>query len=287
MKCECSICGNIWYSVASNVLQGKGCVNCYHKKSSITRMKTTSQFVSELKNINPHILIIGEYIGANKHIKCKCLIHNIDFEMSPTHLLKGKTGCVECTKIKNHLSNNKTHEKFVKELSEVDDSIILLDEYYNSHSSARVKCKICGNIWSVPNVGNLLIGLYKCKKCHNNLHSIGENKISSYLNDHNINYSIHKTFDDLYGVNGGKLSYDFFIEEMNILIEYQGIQHSISVEHFGGDKQLEIQKEHDTRKRKYAENNNLYLVEIWYYDYDNIDKILDDLFKNPVTTTAV
>lgn len=287
MKCECSICGNIWYSVASNVLQGKGCANCYHKKSSITRMKTTSQFVSELKNINPHILIIGEYIGANKHIKCKCLIHNIDFEMSPTHLLKGKTGCVECTKIKNHLSNNKTHEKFVKELSEVDDSIILLDEYYNSHSSAKVKCKICGNIWTVPRVGNLLMGLYKCKICYCQHCSNGENKISKYLKIHNIDYDIHKTFDGLYGVKGGKLSYDFYIENMNLLIEYQGEQHSNSVEYFGGEKQLLKQKEHDERKRKYAKENNYKLVEIWYYDYDCIDLILDDLFKNPVTTTAV
>ena len=287
VKCECSTCGHIWNPIASNILRGKGCSNCHFEKLSRIKRKTTEQFICEMKSINPQILITGEYLGASKHISCKCLIHNIDFKMSPNHLLHNKTGCIECVRIKNHLSGNKTHELFVKELSEVDDSIILLDEYYNSHSSAKVKCKICGNIWTVPRVGNLLMGLYKCKICYCKPHSNGENKISEYLKSHNIDYDIHKTFDGLYGVKGGKLSYDFYIKNINLLIEYQGEQHSNSVEYFGGEKQLLKQKEHDERKRKYATENNYKLVEIWYYDYDCIDAILDDLFKNPVTTTAV
>ena len=268
VKCECSVCGRIWNPKASNILQGKGCSNCHFKKLSRIKRKTTEQFIYEMKSINPQILITGEYLGAGKHISCKCLIHDINFEMSPNHLLHNKTGCIECVRIKNHLSGNKTHELFVEELSKVDDSIILLDEYYNSKKKKKIKCKL------------------KCKICHKP-HSHGEIKISNYLKKYNISYDTNKTFDGLYGVNGGRLSYDFYIEDMNLLIEYQGIQHSESIEVFGGEEQFLKQKEHDRRKREYAKENNIHLVEIWHYDYDYIETILDNLFKNPVTTTAV
>lgn len=35
-----------------------------------------------------------------------------------------------------------------------------------------------------------------------------------------------------------------------------------------------IQDEHDKRKRNYAKEHNINLLEIWYYDMDNIEEIL-------------
>jgi len=35
------------------------------------------------------------------------------------------------------------------------------------------------------------------------------------------------------------------------------------------------QLEHDRRKREYAKKHNINLLEIWYWDFDNIEKILD------------
>ena len=32
--------------------------------------------------------------------------------------------------------------------------------------------------------------------------------------------------------------------------------------------------------KKYALENNIRLLEIWYYDYDNIDEILDEFIQN-------
>ena len=34
------------------------------------------------------------------------------------------------------------------------------------------------------------------------------------------------------------------------------------------------QQEHDKRKREYAEEHNIELLEIWYWDYDKIENIL-------------
>ena len=84
-----------------------------------------------------------------------------------------------------------------------------------------------------------------------------------------------KKFNNLFGINNGLLSYDFFLPKYNLLIEYQGEQHDRPIKYFGGEEQFKIQKEHDNRKRKYAMKNNMQLLEIWYYDFDNIENILN------------
>ena len=75
------------------------------------------------------------------------------------------------------------------------------------------------------------------------------------------------------------MSFDFYIPDWNILIEFQGIQHEKPVDFFGGEEQFLIQQEHDRRKRKYAEDNNIKLLEIWYYEIKSIPYILDEIFS--------
>ena len=60
-----------------------------------------------------------------------------------------------------------------------------------------------------------------------------------------------------------------------MLVECQGIQHYEPIEYFGGEEQFKIQQEHDRRKREYAEKKGYKLLEIWYYDFDNIEEILN------------
>ena len=50
--------------------------------------------------------------------------------------------------------------------------------------------------------------------------SHGERKIKLYLDKNNVEYISQKTFDGLYGIGGKNLSYDFYIEKLNLLIEY-------------------------------------------------------------------
>lgn len=76
------------------------------------------------------------------------------------------------------------------------------------------------------------------------------------------------------------LSYDFYIPTSNVLIEYQGEQHEKPFNYFGSEKKLTIQKEHDKRKKIYAESNGIYLLEIWYWDFNNIEKILTDKLED-------
>ena len=84
-------------------------------------------------------------------------------------------------------------------------------------------------------------------------------------------------FDDLIGTGNRKLSFDFYVYTYNLLIEYQGEQHYRPVEYFGGIEQFKIQQEHDRRKREYAKNNDINLLEI-RYDQD-VGTVLDEYFQ--------
>ena len=107
------------------------------------------------------------------------------------------------------------------------------------------------------------------------LRSGGEYNIIQWLEKNNIEYESQKKFPNLVGINGGNLSYDFYLPTYNLLIEAQGQQHITPKELFGGEEQFQKQQEHDKRKRDYAEANGYKLLEIWYYDYDRIEEILN------------
>lgn len=117
----------------------------------------------------------------------------------------------------------------------------------------------------------------KCRNCNS---SKGEQKINKYLTDNNIEFISQKTFKYLIGVGNGNLSYDFYLPQYNLLIEYQGEQHEKFIKGFHkSEEDFIIQKEHDRRKKKYAKDNNIELLEVWYYDYENIEEILINLLR--------
>lgn len=73
--------------------------------------------------------------------------------------------------------------------------------------------------------------------------------------------------------------YDFYIPSFNLLIEYQGEQH---YQHIKFDKTIEYgkrrlknQQMNDSIKREYAKKHNIELLEIHYWDFDNIEQILE------------
>lgn len=138
---------------------------------------------------------------------------------------------------------------------------------------------------------------FRCPECD---YSKGEERIENYFK--NINWNGYKqitynqlptkekqnskyisqySFNKLLGIRGRPLSYDFYLPIYNLLIEYQGQQHEKFIKGFHRSKKdFKIQQEHDRRKRQYAKDHNIKLLEIWYWDYDNIEKILkQELFN--------
>ena len=103
--------------------------------------------------------------------------------------------------------------------------------------------------------------------------SNGERIAEEYFKTNNITYYAEKTFPDC--KDKQVLPYDFYLPDYKIILEIMGKQHEEPVEFFGGEKQFEIRQKHDKIKKDYAINNGYKFLEIWYYDFDNIEEILN------------
>ena len=151
-------------------------------------------------------------------------------------------------------------------------------------------CKECGHKWYAQIASrNKSNGCPECCKSkgekkideiliNNNLVKLSQEELDQLIdeNKYNKNYFIpQKEFDNLIGLGGGLLSYDFYIPKYTFLCEFQGIQHEKYIPgfHKSYDDFLK-QLEHDKRKREYAQIHNINLLEIWYYDFDRIEEIL-------------
>lgn len=260
--CKCKLDGNEWYGIPSNLLNGQGCPICGKKKLGDALKKTNTEFLSEFNSINNNIELLSNYNGAYTKILCRCNVCNHEWSTYPNNLTRGH-GCPKCAGL------IKTHIDFIAEMEQKHPDIIVLGEYKNAKTPILCKCKIDKNEWfATPN--RLLSGT-GCPQCNE---SKGEKIITDILTKNNICFMRQKTFDELYGIGNRNLSYDFHIPSLNILIEFQGEQHYEPIDYFGGEKRFEIQQEHDKRKRKYAKDNNIKLIEIPYWDFENIEEIL-------------
>lgn len=220
-------------------------------------------------------LLSEEYNGAFIYLKWKCLKEDCGeiFEMSWNNIFSNKNNCSYCAGKQVGLSNclaTKNPELSAEWHPTLNGDLTPYDVTCNSHKNIWWKCNECGCEWEAfvysRNNGNC------CPECNK---SKGEKKIINWLNNNFINYKSQIGFNKLIGVNNGNLSYDFYLPQYNLLIEYQGEQHEKYIPGFHKSKKdFEKQVEHDRRKREYAYNNNIKLLEIWYWDYDNIENIL-------------
>ena len=89
----------------------------------------------------------------------------------------------------------------------------------------------------------------------------------------------------------GKFAIDIFVPSLNLAVEYNGEQHYIPVERYGGQEKLDKQQERDAFVRKKCEEFNILLLE-WHYEikvtassvYDLYSKHVDlKNYKSPLT----
>lgn len=143
-----------------------------------------------------------------------------------------------------------------------------LSELKNSHSKIKIKCKKHNYVF-FQFVYSHLNG-HGCPICND---SFGERNIRMFLEKNKINFEVYKTFPNLKDKNS--LSYDFYIPDKNVLIEYNGIQHYKNISFFyKTEHDWHRQLHHDWMKRKYARKNNIKLLII--KEINDINKILKE-----------
>lgn len=269
--CICKIHNCDVYTTPEKYLRrNQGCKLCAIEKSKCAIRYTDKSYKEKAYSLNKNIKILSTYQNVKKRIHVRCKVCNYEWNPIAETLVWNKPcGCPNC-------SGNaiKTPESFESELKITHPELKLLSPYIRANRKLHVLCTDCNRDFMVtPN--KLQQGQHcpYCKISH------GESVIRSILTNLSIEFEMQKRFDDLKGVGGRKLSYDFYLPTYNFLVEYQGEQHEKPVVFKGTNKKtsllsFEKQQEHDRRKREYAKNHGIYLLEIWYWDFNNIEQIL-------------
>lgn len=180
---------------------------------------------------------------------------------------KSGNRCSECRK-ENMNKKFKASYEDVKMYIESFGYELLSDEYINGYQKLELKCPN-GHKYNA-NFHNFKGGKRRCPMCKV---SKGEQKIIDWLKENNISYIYDEPyFKNLLSPLGNPLRPDFIIEDKKIWIEYDGKFHYNKMYDEDGYETLKI---HDKLKDIYAKENEWKLIRIPYWDFDNVEKILN------------
>lgn len=248
----------------TNLRSGKTC-GCAHRNYTKDDLLNNKKFP---KNIE----IIGEYVNDSTPILVKCKECGKEWKVEPNRLINGRT-CSGCNKIAR---DKKNRENFLKKIELLAYDITIISEYQSVYKPITYICNKCGNVYTISYAGNLLKRKPPCNYCNK---SLGEGIIGDWLENHHIEYIRECVFDKcIYKEN---LHYDFYLPNENMAIEYQGEQHYFPVNFKGGKhnptEEFKNNQIRDNIKREYCQNHNIKLVEIPYFEKNNIATILSEL----------
>jgi hypothetical protein len=154
----------------------------------------------------------------------------------------------------------------------------LYDEegYVNCKSKIRIFCKKCQKHFT--QMVKVHLNNHGCPYCNE---SKGEAAIAKYLNQLKIKFYDYHGFPGL--VHKNALKYDFYLYELNLLIEFDG-EHHFKVINRSKDMCKNIEnfeqiKIRDKIKDKWALDNNIPLLRIPYWDFDKIKEIIDNFIS--------
>lgn len=112
--------------------------------------------------------------------------------------------------------------------------------------------------------------------------------IRNILNKNSVNFESQYKFDDLRSeITNYALRFDFAIfnkeKELSFLLEYDGEQHingtRFSPRQEENEEKFMKTKLYDEQKNKYCENNNIELLRIPHWEFDNIEEIIISKLK--------
>ena len=261
----------LWESTPDNVLHSTGCRLCRGEAIGNKLIKSHELYIDELYQVNPYIEVIESYIGANTPILHKCKVDGYIWLATPANILYG-CGCPECKARMLSQMFRKSHDQYIKEVAAINFNIEVLGQYVNSHTPILHRCKLDGHTWKIA-PSNVLNG-QGCPCCQE---SKGERQIRQWLESNNIIYVYQKTFTDC--KNKKELPFDFYLQEYNMCIEFDGLQHFEPVDFAGkgeiwAKKQFDKIQYNDEIKNQYCKKNNIHLLRIPYFK--NIEEELNN-----------
>lgn len=273
LRLLCNICKYEWDTTRlSSIRGGSNCPKCARSRVSEDQKKYTSEYV-KLYLDTLDLDLISEYINTNAYIKVKCKLCEYEWACTFSARLGAKNGCRRCAGYAKY-----TQEYVLTFL--LQKNITTSTIYESANKYLDLICKICNHNWNTTfhklhSDGN---GGTGCPKCNRGI-SKGQKIVEEYLNDKNIKYKIEKRFEDC--IFTQKLRYDLYIENKNLLKEYDGKQHFYNNNFFYSSKDTFLDRvKKDRIKNSYSFVNSISLLRLSYLcKKDDIHFILNKTFS--------
>jgi len=271
-KCKC---GNMWHASWVGVRYSNSwCPVCSKEKRNNKLKKYNTDDIRNHISHKEGILLSDKYVNYDNKLDIICK-NGHKFKITARQIEAGNW-CNECGKNKFTINNilNSININGGELLSLISDII-------NSHSNITIKCSN-NHIWKTR-AYNIIYNKTWCPYC---VIYLGEEKVKNFLEKNSIKYIRQHTFNNLKGSTNRKtkLRFDFYLPEINILIEYDGEQHYKPKAFHKCSKEkaeksfLEL-KQNDEIKNKYCIDNNIRLIRIPYTE-KNIEEFLKIILSN-------
>jgi len=272
VKIMCSAHG-VFEQMPSNHLGGANCYKCGRTTIDAAKVPSTQEFLHKVKAIHGDKYDYGDiiYHRTDSSLNITCKIHGV-FTTTPHKLLSGY-GCKKCGTLTTANKRRRTTAFFIEKAKEVHGDLYDYSEaaYLSQRDKVTIICPIHGRF---SQTASDHLGGHGCSLCSG---SQGERKISRYLKSQNIAYACQHTFAGC--IYKKKLRFDFYIPDRNLCIEYDGRQHTESVDFFGGVALLEELNRKDEIKTQYCIDHNIGLLRISYIDYDRIEELVHECLQ--------
>lgn len=273
----CSTHGEFWQKPSVH-LMGCGCRKCANENIGKKNKLTQEDFIAKARLIHGDKYDYGlvNYQGFYTPVKIICPSHGV-FEQKPANHLS-KKGCRKCSiEYRRQLRMLDTDE-FIRRSKAIhgDKYDYSKSIYTYALNKIEVVCPTHGSFWQDAEAHMCGRGCPKCSE------SLGEKKIAFILNKYGIKHERqYRIITDLklFGKHDFFIV-DFYLPKENLIIEFNGKQHYVTVPHFHRETSDFLkQKRRDQKLRDWCKDNNINLLEIKYDQIDNIKKILKQHIK--------
>lgn len=262
--------GEFLVSPDNHLNKKSGCPKCKGDKISKKQIEKGSQtFIEKARKVHGNRYDYSKVIYKDSHTKV-CIIcpEHKEFWQTPNNHLDGKN-CPLCANRQISINQTKTTQEFIKEaaIKHRNKYSYLKTNYVNARTKVTITCPMHGDFEQTPDQHLRGCGCPKCNESH------GERDVRNYLDEYKLKYVSQ------YKVTSKDRSFriDFYLPDYNMFIEYNGEQHYVPKEYFGGQLAFKKQIERDKLLRAYCKENCINLVEISYKE--NVKKVLDKIFN--------
>jgi hypothetical protein len=241
----------------------------------MSKRLTNEEFIEKAKKVHgdKYIYLENTYTKSDVPVKVVCPNHGEFLQVAGDHL-RG-FGCSACTG-KRRL----TTEQFIEKANKVHLSIYDYSKtiYVSSNKPVTIVCKKHGDFVIKPTY-HLYGTKNGCPKC---CYSKGEVAVRCWLEDRGIDFIPQAKFPNCVNpLTGKQLKFDFFIQQYNLCIEVDGIQHQ-SGKHYLRGRCLDLPdiSIRDEAKNRFCLSNGIQLNRLpWLGDKDSLIKQLENIFK--------